>query len=1165
MIDRVGQQLGNYRLLRLLGQGGQASVYLGEHIYLGSQAAVKIRHTTLTQQEQTSFLQEAQILVRLSHPHIVRVLDFALQDGLPFLVMEYAPQGTLRHRHPRGTQLPLDVILPYVKEVASALQYTHDQRLIHRDVKPENLLLNSQDQVLLSDFGLVLYTPPSLSLNATEPMEPSLTGTVPYLSPEHLQGQAQPASDQYALAIVVYEWLCGTPPFHGSFLEVAVQQVLAPPPSIREQVPDLAPAIEEVVLRALRKEPEQRFASVEDFALALHEACRGVSALVPPLLDFSSPPSSEVWQARKRTLPVQPTPFIGREQEVATVHDMLLYKKVRLLTLTGPGGVGKTRLLLAVAQQLLPDFTAGVYFVPLAAINDPDFVLSTIAQVLNLREVGTRSLLEELKSALREQFLLLLLDNFEHVLAAAPQLADLLATCPHLHLLVTSRAPLRLQGEREFAVAPLALPDLNHLPARDELAQYAACMLFVQRVQAIKPDFQVTEANAGTIAEICIRLDGLPLAIELAAARIRLLSPQALLARLSRRLEVLTGGARNLPARQQTLRATIAWSYQLLAPAEQQLFRCLSIFAGSCTLQAVEAITKQTGAGAANVLDGLSVLLENNLVRQVEQPDGEPRLLLLHTIREFGLEYLERSGELEATQAAHAAYYLVLAEEATPQLRVPEQAGWVSQLEMEQENLRAALRYLLDQAHSQAGTQEGEREAECALRLCVALLPFWHTRGYGKEGLSFLMQALAESASVGKAIRARALNAAVNLAYNYAPNMPLEQLAAESLALSQELGDPTGIAASLLQLGTIARVRSQFVLVHVRLEEAAARFEELGDSWRQGQCYTEWARAATEQGQYEQAHRLLEKSLLLYQELGDQQRLAWVHNLQAYLLFVSDQDHALAQHLAEESLTNFREVGNILYSAEPLGLLGLIYMEHGELETARALLEGSRAIKMQFGIEIDVPDLVLGLARLLGMDGDVATARRLYHERLTLHFKCNVSKENIAASLEGLAALEVGQGESRHAARLWGAAEVLREAIGAPIYPVYRASYEQARAQAHATLGEQAFRTAWAQGRSMTPEQVLAAQEPVTIPTAGPPSVPQPSATMQTPTYPAGLTAREVEVLRLIAQGWTDAQIAEHLVISPRTVNRHTTSLYSKLNVSSRAAATRYAIEQHLL
>src|SRR2546425_2981136 len=278
MNDRIGQQLGNYRLFRLLGQGGQASVYLGEHIYLKSQAALKVRHTVLTDEERAVFLQEAQTLVHLTHPHIVRVLDFALEDGLPFLVMEYAPHGTLRQRHPKGTQLPLDVLIPYVQQVASALQYTHDQRLIHRDVKPENMLLNSHDEVLLSDFGLVMHTPHSLSSGATEPMEQLLAGTTPYLAPEQLRGKTQPASDQYALGVVVYEWLCGKPPFRGPFLEVAVQHVSAPPPSLREQVPDLSPAIEEVVLRALAKEPEQRFANVQDFATTLAHASQQASS-----------------------------------------------------------------------------------------------------------------------------------------------------------------------------------------------------------------------------------------------------------------------------------------------------------------------------------------------------------------------------------------------------------------------------------------------------------------------------------------------------------------------------------------------------------------------------------------------------------------------------------------------------------------------------------------------------------------------------------------------------------------------------------------------------------------------------------------------------------------------------------------------------------------------
>ena len=683
-------------------------------------------------------------------------------------------------------------------------------------------------------------------------------------------------------------------------------------------------------------------------------------------------------------------------------------------------------------------------------------------------------------------------------------------------------------------------------------------------MQAIQPAFQITEAIVRPIAEICQRLDGLPLAIELAAARTRLLSPQALLARLDHRLELLTDGARNAPDRQQTMRATIAWSYQLLTHEQQQLFCWLAVFVGGCDLPAVEAIAKPAGVAGYIVLDGVSTLLENHLLRQVEQPNGEPRLLMLETLREFGLECLHTNGELAPARQAHAEYYLALAEETVPQLRGVEQTQRVAQLECERENLRAALSFLLERARSQADPQEHRAFVERVLRMCIALNWFWHERGYGREGLLFLMQALAERTVVGVALQAKALDVAANLAYLYARNIQMERMAEESLLLYQQLGDPVGIADSLLQLGAIARIRSQFGSAHGWLEEAATRFQGLANSWRQGQCYTEWARVATEQGQYELAHSLLEKSLLLYQELGDVQRLGWVRYLLARLLFISQQDQAFPRYLAEQSLAHFQEQENIFYSAYPLGLLGLIYLEQGELEAARPLLEESLAISKKTGVETDAVYPALGLVRLLNMQGDVAAARRLCQEGLTLLLEFKVYKEYVATSLEALASVEAREGALRQAVRLWGAAHALREAISAPMYPVHRVGYDQALTHVCVQLGEQGFSTAWDEGRLMTPEQVVVVQEKemtsISMPTS-----PLPTPAMKSSTFPTRLTAREVEVLRLLSQGWTDTHIAEHLVISVRTVNRHTSSLYSKLGVSSRVAAIHSAIEHHLL
>lgn len=885
------------------------------------------------------------------------------------------------------------------------------------------------------------------------------------------------------------------------------------------------------------------------------DACDGKDHFF--LLPASAFPPPAAGQTARGQLPAGLTPLIGREQEVATACALLRRPEVRLLTLVGTGGVGKTRLGIEIATELAGDFADGVRFVSLGPIRDPDLVLPTVAQALGLRESGEQPFIEQLIASLQEKELLLSLDNFEQVIDAAPMLTVLLGRCLALKILVTSREALRVRGEQEFPVSPLALPDLTRLPEPEAMLQYGAVALFLQQLRFVQPDFQMTAANARTIVAICIRLDGLPLLLELAVARLKLLSPQALLSRLEHRLAALTRGTRDGPERQQTLRNTFQWSYDLLDGREQRLFRRLAVFVGGCTVEAVEAVCEALGEETANVFDVVASLRDKSLVqKQSTQRDGETRLALLETIREYGLECLTSNGEMERVRQAHAEYYLWLAEGAETGPGQPQQAVWLERLEREHDNLRAAMQWSLEDSTS--GGDSRERRWEMALRFGQALRSFWVVHGYWSEGRTFLDRALAASEGNETVVRMKALAAAASLAVFQNDHERGEILCRESLKLCRVHGDTDGTAYMLHLLGTLDWQRGNFAAARSLVEESLALYRQTGNKKSVAYSLSCLAQLVTQQGEYAKAHTLLGESITMYRKLGNARDMAHAQRALALTLFISQRDPALVRSLLEESIGLSRQLGDKSNLARCLSHSALVALQQGDATTAHPLLNESMLLHEETGDLWGIIWVYSLLARVEVCQGNLEAAYALYEENLEKATRIN-SKLNITVCLEGMAGILVRQGEPERAVRLWGAAEALREVIAAPIWSVERASYERLVAAARNLLGAKAFTAAWAEGRTMQPEQVLATEKSWKMPgplSAGQPAVP----TIKT----AGLTRREIEVLRLLARGLTSVQIASQLVISLSTVNTHVGSIYTKLGVTSRAAATRYAVEHHL-
>jgi predicted ATPase/class 3 adenylate cyclase len=803
---------------------------------------------------------------------------------------------------------------------------------------------------------------------------------------------------------------------------------------------------------------EYRLKDIAEATRLFQLVIQGLPAEFPPLSTTG----------RERPLPNIPTfstSFVGREEELDSICAQILRSDVRLVTLIGTAGVGKTRLALQVALSLTTKFEDGIYFVTLEQYSDSDDVINAIAQVITVQQTKGETLFEQVKEALHGLSILLVLDNFEQVLPARMKIADLLASCPRLKVLVTSREMLHLQAEQLCEISPLPLPVPELLANLQKLSQNASVSLFLQRAQAVSPKFRLTSGNAQYVAGICTRLDGIPLAIELAAAQIRHFSPHALLTQIEKGLTVLSGKAHDMPARQQTLQRAIAWSYDLLESVEKNIFRKLAVFVNGATLAAIEPMCSTVALSDKSILEVLENLVDKSMLQQQEQEKVETRFSQLQTLREFGLERLSECGELEATKEAHSAYFLSWVERIAPMLLGAEQALWLDRLDRDYENVRASLEWLLDEA------VENDEPAELALRLCVSLTAFWEIRSYIAEGLAFMQRALTLGKNASSSIRAMTLHYAGFFALMQDDNDRAEEFLRESQLLFRESGDKAGMANILRLQGNLFIAKKNYKIARRLLEEALNIYQERGDLRRVVSTRGALTQIAIAQCDYSRAQSLIQENLTTFKVRDEQYGNAYSFFYMAQVLFLSRGDSEKAREMAEESLTLFRAVGNKRLIGYVLILLGEILHMDRDDDKAKSALEESRVIFDAIRERSGSAGALLAIARVLTYQNELEAAVISYQESWKLSMEIG-DRELAAVCLEGYGALLVKQDNATLAVKLWGVAASIRAEIVAPIPPIYRPDYIQAVASARESLAVESFQKAWVEGSKTNLDKV---------------------------------------------------------------------------------------------
>ncbi len=1062
--------LNRYKIDSELGKGGMGVVYKAHDTLLHRAVAIKFLNTDgISTEGRSRLIQEARAAAQLNHPNIISVFDAGETEGNPFIVMEFIPGNTLK-----GITTPsVSEVLVMATQICKALDHAHSKGIIHRDLKLENIIVTDTQTLKLMDFGLARSSDDS---RMTE--EGVLKGTLAYIAPELIQGEsASPQSDLYAFGVILYELLTGHAPFEGTVNIVLAQHlhgIVAPPSEYNVNIPEW---VDDLVFQLLAKHPEERHASARDVLQDIEE--RSTAPTFTSLISIAPRP--------KNNLPTQLTTFIGREREVEQVKKRL--EKNHLVTLTGSGGIGKTRLSIQVASELLAEYPIGVWLVELAPLTDPALVPQSICSALRVTTKGGTSALDVLINYMHEKKILLVMDNCEHLIDACAQLChSLLHACPELRIIASSREALGIEGEIAYRVPSLSLP--NPISGLHVIEESEAVQLFVERAITIFPEFKLNEANTPVVAQICQRLDGIALAIELAASRVKILKVEQIATRLDDAFRLLTGGSRTALPRQQTLRALIDWSYNLLTEEEKIILRRLSVFMGGWTLETAEVVCENT-----NILDLMTRLVDKSLVSVEFEHNDETRYYLLETVRQYAYEKLLETGEMENVCNQHLKAFIELAEKAEPEIRGFNQLVWLNQLDEELDNLRTAL--------SWAKTHDNHS----FLRLACALWRFWDIRGHFAD-LEWLPNALASTEGLQSILRAQAFGRAAFVASNHGDLQRGKVWAKDAENLSRALGYKLGLAMALNLLSIFETVLSKKLSLAGR---ALALAKEMSDSWLVAiiliASYTSVfharnelvaARSFLEQGVWEarsigdkrliglgvrhlgmnalvmgdaiKAEKCLREALSYAYEMKDDSNI-YLHHSSIIVAKIFLEDNAGAREMVAESF-KLAQISNAFMSQTYLNSAWIDVSQGNISRAGEQMEEGLRLAKLTNNM-YSITNITLGLAETLRRSKDFDQAAARYGEALVI-----IQKESIADSycdcLDGLGMLAINKGLFKEGVWLLGAMKKIHFSAFAVDFPFMVREREAHIAVAREQLSESEFNAAWAEGQSMSQEQVLA-------------------------------------------------------------------------------------------